>query len=78
MARVMGESLTIFQQVRALIERLAPEPICDDCIIERLSPSARPDANNKISELTGMAGFERRIDSCAMCGATKKVTRRTP
>jgi hypothetical protein len=78
MLREMGESLAILKQIRALIERLAPEPICDDCITERLSLEEREESGNKIGELAGMAGFERRIDSCAMCGATKKVTRRSP
>jgi hypothetical protein len=71
----MGESLNLLHKVRAFVERLAPEPICDDCITERLSIVDLEEANSKISELASLNGFERNIDPCAMCGATKKVTR---
>ncbi|MBC9033859.1 hypothetical protein IAG41_15800 [Sphingomonas sp. JC676] len=74
----MGESLTTLQQVRALIERLTPKPICHECVIERLSPNARLEANSKIVELAGMNGFERRVDTCSMCCGKKKVIRRLP
>lgn len=68
--------MTVLDQVRALIERLSPEPVCDDCIAERLDLSVRQHANIKTRELAGQGGFERRIDSCSLCGARKKVIRR--
>jgi hypothetical protein len=68
--------MTVLDQVRALIERLSPEPVCDDCITERLDLSVRQHANIKTRELAGQGGFERRLDSCSLCGATKKVIRR--
>ncbi|ENY82817.1 hypothetical protein [Sphingopyxis sp. MC1] len=67
--------MTVLDQVRGLIERLSPEPICDDCISERLGLSVRQHANHKARELAGTRGFERQIGSCAICGATKKVIR---
>lgn len=33
--------MTVLDKVRGLIERLSPEPICDDCISERLGMSVR-------------------------------------
>ncbi|OJY60537.1 MAG: hypothetical protein BGP16_05645 [Sphingobium sp. 66-54] len=66
---------TVLSQVRALIERLAPEPICDDCITQRLGLSVRQHANHKTRELAGMNGFERQIGPCALCGSQKKVIR---
>lgn len=66
---------TILDRVRALIERLSPEPICDDCITERLGLSVRQHANHKTRELAGSNGFERRLEPCAICSATKKVIR---
>ncbi len=69
--------MTVLDQVRGLIERLSPAPVCDDCIAERLGLSVRQHANIKARELAGQGGFERRIDSCSLCGATKKVIRRT-
>lgn len=68
--------MTVLDQVRGLIERLSPEPVCDDCIAERLGLSVRQHANHKTRELAGQGGFERRIDGCSLCGATKKVIRR--
>ena len=67
---------TVLAKVRALIERLAPAPVCDDCITERLGLSVRQHANRKTRELAGSDGFERGIDTCALCGATKKVIRK--
>jgi len=71
-----GTMTTVLDQVRGLIERLSPEAICDDCITERLGLSVRQHANHKTRELAGSNGFERRLEPCAICGATKKVIRR--
>lgn len=68
--------MTVLDQVRALIERLSPEPVCDDCIADRLDLGVRQHANHKTRELAGQGGFERRKDACALCGATKIVIRR--
>jgi len=66
----------ILDQVRALIVRLSPEPICDDCITEKLALSVRQHANHKTRELASGPGFERALEPCAICGTTKKVIRR--
>ena len=68
--------MTVFDDVRALIDRLAPEPICDDCVAERLGLSVRQHANHKTRELAGSYGFELRKDICSMCFAEKLVIRR--
>jgi hypothetical protein len=68
--------MTVIDQVRGLIERLSPDPVCDDCITERLGLSVRQHANHKTRELTGSNGFERGKDVCAICGETKQVIRR--
>ena len=67
---------TILDQVAELIERLAPDPVCDDCVADRLGLSVRQHANHKTRELAGAAGFERQIGECALCGATEKVIRK--
>lgn len=67
---------TVFDQVQALIDRLQPDAVCDDCITERLGLSVRQHANHKIRELAGTAEFERQLDECALCGLRKKVIRR--
>jgi len=68
--------MTVSDDVRALIIRLAPEPICDDCVAERLGLSVRQHANHKTRELAGSNGFERRKDLCSMCFGEKLVIRR--
>lgn len=64
---------TVLDQVRTLVERLSPAPICDDCIADRLGIGVRQHANHKTRELAGSHGFERRKDTCSMCGASKLV-----
>jgi hypothetical protein len=66
---------TVLEQVSALIERLSPAPICDDCIARTLGLSVRQHANHKTRELAGMGGFERGVDRCAMCDGEKKAIR---
>jgi len=67
--------MTIADQVRALIERLSPDAICDDCIAERLGLSVRQHANHKTRELAGSDGFERQLGRCSICDGAKKVIR---
>jgi hypothetical protein len=68
--------MTVIDDVRASIDRLSPEPICDDCIADRLKLSVRQHANHKTRELAGSNGFERRMDICSMCFGEKLVIRR--
>lgn len=62
--------------VKALVMRLSPEPICDDCIAERLKLPARQNANHITRGLAGQNRFERRKDICSICYAEKLVIRR--
>ncbi|WP_447725984.1 hypothetical protein [Sphingomonas koreensis] len=62
--------------IRKLIERLAPDPVCDDCIADRLSLADRQAASIAANELTATTRFERRRDTCALCGTEKLTTRR--
>jgi len=66
----------MLDKVRALIERLSPDPICDDCIAGRLAFSAPQDAGPMTRELAGTNGFERDKDVCTICGDTRQVIRR--
>lgn len=68
--------MTVLDDVRAFITRLAPKPVCDDCITERLQLSVRQHTNHKTRELVGESGFERRKDDCSLCGKEKLVIRR--
>jgi hypothetical protein len=68
--------MTVIDQVRALIEHLAPKPICDDCVVKRLGLSVRQHANNKTRDLAGSKGLELRKDICSICFCRKLVTRR--
>ena len=70
--------MTVLDKVRAPIERLSPDPICDDCIAGRLTLSAPQDAGQMTRELAGANGFERGKHACALCGDTKQVIRHRP
>lgn len=74
--RCSGERVTILDEVRAFIARLSPQPVCDDCIAERLQLTLRQHADWKVRELAGSEGFERRKAECSLCGSTKLVIRR--
>ena len=67
--------MTVLDRVRSLITRLAPEPICDDCITSTLGLSVRQHANHKSGELAGSPGFERTKGQCSLCRAEKLVIR---
>jgi hypothetical protein len=68
--------MTVLDDVRALVLRLSPQAICDDCIAERLGLSVRQHANHKTRELAGTQGFERRRDHCSLCSSEKLVIRK--
>ena len=68
--------MTALEQVRALITRLAPEPIRDDCFAEKLEFGSREYANQKTRGLAGANGFERRRDICSIRYREKLVSRR--
>lgn len=67
--------MAVLEDVRALILRLSPNPVCDDCVAERLGLSIRQHANHKTRELSGSGGFERRKDICSLCFKEKIVIR---
>ena len=69
-----GERITALDKVRALIERLAPEPLCDDCIAEKLDMVWKSQANVAARELAGTHGILRRKDMCSLCGGVRIVT----
>lgn len=65
----------VLEQVRRLIERLTPEPVCDTCIAERIALTEADAAERSTRELAGQGGFERRIEPCTLCGETRTVIR---
>ena len=68
--------MTVLDQVRAFIERIAPEAACDDCIASELAITPRQHANHKTRELENLAGFQRKVGECSICKrADKKVIR---
>lgn len=66
------EAMTILQDVERFVARLRSQPVCDECVADRLSLSCHI-ANRKTRELAGRHGFERRKDVCSLCNATKIV-----
>jgi len=68
--------MKIEDAVRRLIERLSPEPVCDACIAGKLDCDAHQEIAAATAELAGARGFERAMSACALCGETKKATRK--
>ena len=72
----MDPAMSVLDDVERFVTRLSPEPVCDDCIAQKLGLSVRQHANHKSRELAGTNGYERRKDACSLCGETKLVIRR--
>jgi hypothetical protein len=66
----------IAERVRALIERLSPDPICDGCIASRLELGDPIVVAQAASALAGLDGFERSRDACTICGDAGSVIRK--
>lgn len=64
----------VLEQVRALIRRLTPLAICDDCVAERAGESLE-DVAQAVRELAGRYGFERKTSECAFCDTSTRVIR---
>ena len=68
--------MTVLEDVRALVEKMKPTAVCDDCIKDRLGLSVRQHANHKTLELADAPEFDRRKNYCSVCGSVKLVIRR--
>ncbi|MFL6850423.1 MAG: hypothetical protein ACJ8EH_06150, partial [Sphingomicrobium sp.] len=75
--RAAGAGVTVLDEVRAFVGRLAPDPVCDDCIADRLNLPVRKEANHKSRELAGHSGFKREKAYCSLCGTRKLVIRKS-
>lgn len=64
--------MNIVEKIRAFIIRLSPAPVCDPCVAERLELQ-QPYVAKVMRELAGQAGFETRVDQCALCSVDKRV-----
>ena len=68
--------MTVLEDVRNLVEGMAPAAVCDDCITDRLRLRVRQHANHKTRELANAPEFVRCQNNCAVCGSVKLVIRR--
>lgn len=73
----MGEGTTDESDGRidALIGRMAPDPVCDECIAERLAIDAET-VQRRTHELAGKRGYERKTAPCPLCATVKVTTQR--
>jgi len=62
------------QAIEKLVSRLAPEPVCDDCITQTLDLSPLDHVEQVARELVGANRFERSKGACSLCGETRLVT----
>jgi hypothetical protein len=74
-AALMERGTSALDDVRALIIRLSPSPICDGCVAEKLGLPIPQYANQKTRLLAGSPRFERRRDICSICYAERLVIR---
>ena len=62
--------------ISRLVVRLSPEPVCDDCIADRLGLSVRQQVAHRTRELGGVNGFVRSKGLCSLRGRLRSVTAR--
>jgi hypothetical protein len=67
--------MTVLDDVAALVQRFAPNAICDDCITSKLSLTVRQHANIKTRELAKSGSFRREKGECHACKQSKLVIR---
>lgn len=66
----------IYNRIKAFVERLAPELVCDSCVAERLGVNADQTPGVVLHELAGQPEFERQVGPCALCGDSTQTIRR--
>lgn len=69
----MGQIMKILDEVARFVARLAPEPVCDPCIAQKLSLD---DVALASHELAGSHGFQRFKGVCSLCDQSGMVIRR--
>ena len=65
----------MIDRVEALIRRLAPAAICDQCIADRLNLAARHQVTHRTRELAGLASFECATGPCSLCDTSTTAIR---
>lgn len=66
----------MLMSVRRLVERLAPAPICDACVAERLTLPVNDELHAVLGELAVERGFDRERAPCSLCERAGPVTRK--
>ncbi len=65
----------IYARIKAFVERLAPELVCERCVTDRLGVSAERTLGVVLHELAAQSEFERQIGPCALCGESTQAIR---
>lgn len=66
----------IYNRIKAFVERLAPELVCDNCVADRLGVSEEDTPVVVLHALAAQPEFERQIGPCALCGDSTQAIRR--
>lgn len=74
--RVVDQIMKILDEVARFVARLAPEPVCDPRIAQKLSLDDVALASDASHELAGSHGFERFKGVCSLCYQSGMVIRR--
>jgi len=72
----VGQIIKILDDVARVVARLAPEPVCDTCIVQKLSLDDVALASHASHELAGSHGFERFRGACSLCDRSGMMIRR--
>lgn len=68
--------IVIYNRIRAFVERLTPDLVCDRCVVERLGLHQELTPGLVLHELATQPRFERQVGQCALCGDSTQAIRR--
>ena len=76
-AAAKGVTMTaILDVVRRWVDRLAPTPVCDDCLAERIEMARPEDIGPAVGELAAARDFVRERGTCGLCNEVRLVIRK--
>lgn len=65
----------LYDRIKAFVERLAPDLVCQKCVAERLGLGQGHSIGLILQELAGQRNYERQIGACALCSASTEAIR---
>jgi hypothetical protein len=73
----MGIATMHLERIRQFVARLAPLPVCEECVGEHVPDIMAQEVHLSLSELAVERGFDRARALCGLCGHERLVVEKT-